>query len=116
VPIRATLKLNTFSGSMYDRPDQDYAAAVGWHRKAADQGYAGGQHKLGFMYQYGRGVPRDFISAHMWFNLAAAKGRNAFATTSLDMVAAKMTPAQIGEAEKRFAEWRPLPATAAPRQ
>jgi TPR repeat protein len=88
---------------------QDNAVAVGWYRKAADRGYPDAQNELGFMYENGRGVPQDFVSAHMWFNLAA-KGRNAFATKNLDMVAAKMTPAQIGEAEKRFAEWRPLPA------
>ena len=88
---------------------QDNAVAVSWYRKAADQGYADAQNELGFMYENGLGVPQDFVSAHMWFNLAA-KGRNAFATKNLDMLAAKMTPAQIGEAEKRFAEWRPLPA------
>ena len=87
---------------------------MGWYRKAADQGYADAQNSLGFMYENGRGVPLDFVSAHMWFNLAA-KGRNAFATKNLDRLAAKLTPAQIGEAEKRLAEWRPLPATDGPR-
>ena len=44
--------------------------AVGWWRKAAEQGYAKAQFNLGIMYGNGRGVPQDYVEAHMWFNLA----------------------------------------------
>ena len=37
---------------------QDYAAAVGWYRKAAEQGNAIAQYNLGDMYRVGEGVPR----------------------------------------------------------
>ena len=38
------------------------------------QGNANAQNNLGLMYRNGRGVPQDYVSAHMWLNLAAATG------------------------------------------
>jgi uncharacterized protein len=84
---------------------QDYAAAAGWYRKAADQGDAGAQFLLAAMYFTGRGVPQDFVIAHMWSNLAAASGN--YNAAYRDFIAAKMTPAQIAEAQKLAREWKP---------
>ena len=85
---------------------QDYAEAASWSRKAADQGHALAQRNLGAHYYDGQGVPQDYLQAHKWFNLAAAGG-NKDAAKSRDIVAAKMTPAQIAEAQKLAREWRP---------
>ena len=85
---------------------QYYAAAMSWCRKAAEQGHDGAQSNLGAMYAQGQGVPQDYVLAHMWFNLAAAKG-DADAVKNRDRVAAKMTPAQIAEAQKLAREWKP---------
>ena len=63
------------------------------------------------MYSNGQGVPQDYAQAHMWFNLAASKyppGEDRDkAVKGRDIVAAKMTPAQISEAQKLAREWRP---------
>ena len=85
---------------------QDYAAAMSWYRKAAEQDDAYAQTNLGVMYYSGRGVPQDYVQAHMWWSLAAAKG-DADAINNLDQIAAKMTPAQIAEAQKLAREWKP---------
>ena len=85
---------------------QDYVQAVSWFRKAAEQGDAYAQTNLGVMYYSGRGVPQDYVQAHMWWSLAAAKG-DADAINNLDQIAAKMTPAQIAEAQKLAREWKP---------
>ena len=87
---------------------QDYVQAHMWLNLAADQGYATAQFNLGFMYAQGRGVPQDYVQAHMWLNLAAVNG-DADAINNHDFVAAKMTPAQIAEAQKMAAEWKPEP-------
>ena len=58
------------------------------------------------MYDNGEGVPQDYVTAHMWFNLAAASG-NKDAVKARDIVAAQMTPAQIAEAQKLAREWKP---------
>ena len=53
---------------------QDYAEAVKWYRKAGEQGYAGAQYNLGFMYAKGKGVPQDYAEAGKWYRKAAAQG------------------------------------------
>jgi hypothetical protein len=58
------------------------------------------------MYVDGHGVPQDYVQAHMWFNLAGASGV-AKALKNRDTVAAKMTPAQIAEAQRLAREWKP---------
>jgi hypothetical protein len=54
---------------------QDYAEAVKWYRKAADQGNAKAQTNLGVLYADGSGVPRDYSEAVKWYRKAAAQGR-----------------------------------------
>jgi TPR repeat protein len=85
---------------------QDYAEAVRSFRKAADQGLAHAQFNLGARYVQGQGVPQDYVSAHMWLSLSAAQNNND-ATKFRDMIAAKMNPAQIAEAQKLAREWKP---------
>jgi TPR repeat protein len=53
---------------------QDYAEAVRWYRKSADQSYPQAQYALGFMYYYGYGVSRDRVQAGDLFQQAAAHG------------------------------------------
>lgn len=62
---------------------QDYAEAVKWYRKAAEQGYARAQCDLGFMYENGRGVTKkDDYEAVKWYRKAADQG-NASAQCNL---------------------------------
>ena len=94
---------------MYDNGrgvPRDYAAAMSWYRKAAEQGHASAQNNLGLMYGKGQGVTQDYVQAHMWWNLAAAKG-DTDAVKNRDLIAAKLTPAQIAEAQKLAREWKP---------
>ncbi len=75
-------------------------------QQRADQGDSNAQDNLGVLYYMGQGVPQDYVRAHMWFNLAAAGG-DKVAARHRDIVAAKMTPAQIAEAQKLAREWKP---------
>jgi TPR repeat protein/formylglycine-generating enzyme required for sulfatase activity len=53
---------------------QNYAEAVKWYRKAADQGNSGSQFGLGLMYAEGQGVPQDYAEAVRWYRKAADQG------------------------------------------
>ena len=53
---------------------QDHAAAVGWFRKAADQGHASAQYNIGVMYAGGMGVKQDHAEAVRWHRKAADQG------------------------------------------
>ena len=57
------------------------------------------------MYRHGHGVTQDYVQAHMWFNLAAAQG-NKQAVKNRDIVAKRMTPADVSKAQRRAAKWR----------
>ena len=52
----------------------DYAAAVSWFLKAAEQGLAVAQYNLGVTYGEGHGVPRDHAAAVSWYGKAAEQG------------------------------------------
>jgi TPR repeat protein len=53
----------------------DYAEAMKWCRKAAEQGYALAQHDLGRAYQYGEyGVTKDMAEAKRWYRRSAELG------------------------------------------
>ena len=100
---------------------RDYAEAVKWFRKAAEQGEATtlegrgtiamAQHSLGLMYEKGLGVPQNSVLAHMWVNLAASRfapgSDRDTAVKNREAVAAKMTPAQIAEAQRLARGWKP---------
>jgi hypothetical protein len=47
---------------------------VKWYSLAAEQGEAAAQNNLGVMYEHGKGVSQDYMTAVKWFRLAAKQG------------------------------------------
>src|SRR5450631_2236340 len=85
---------------------RDFAIAERLFRPLAEHGNAIAEYNLGVMYYKGEGVPQDYILAHMWLSLAAAKNETR-AVDLRDIVATKMTAAQVAEAQKLGREWKP---------
>jgi hypothetical protein len=54
---------------------KDMTEAVGWYRKAAEQGHNTAQHNLGDCYKYGEGVGKDMTEAVGWYHKAAKQER-----------------------------------------
>ncbi len=103
-------------GSIYHKGEsipQDYTEALKWYKKAAEQGHADAQYLLGAMYGTGQGVPQDSVLAYMWLSLAASRfsasegEKRGMAVLNGEIIASKMTPAQIAEAERLAREWKP---------
>jgi TPR repeat protein len=93
-------------GLKYDKGQgvgQDHAEAAKWYRKAADQRLGKAQFNLGLKYDSGLGVARDYVQAHMWVSMATTDAsvddQERYAAVR-DRIAAKMTPAQILEAQR----------------
>ena len=99
-------------GTMYrdgQGVEQDFAEALRWWRKAAEQGVVDAQYALGNIYSGGTGIAQDHVQAYMWYSIAAAHTGEewlaAIAGTNRDVLAARMTPADIAEAKRLAAEW-----------
>lgn len=78
---------------------QNFARALYWFEKSADQGNIEAQIHLGDAYARGKGVSVDLVKAHMWLSLAATKGGYE-AKFRLQYLLSKMTPEQIAEARR----------------
>ncbi len=79
---------------------QNYQEAFTWFSKDAKKGDWLGMVKLGEMYRDGKGVSKDYVRSHMWFNLASiSQTQFANATGERDRIAFEMTPAQINQAQ-----------------
>lgn len=107
-------------GSLYSQGrgvTQSYAEAARWHRLAANQGIPEAQFDLGVAYARGEGMPLNLVDGLMWFEIAlrfaaaAERPIREDVERARDLVAARLTPAEIEEAKRRAREWRPsIPA------
>jgi hypothetical protein len=106
-----------------DGVTKDYAEAVKWYRRAAEQGVPFAQFNLGVRYANGQGVERDPVQAYRWFSVAAQgllgkEGETA--RKARDAVKAGLTPSEVARGDQLAKEWRPTPeragAAATPRR
>ncbi|MDG4866587.1 SEL1-like repeat protein [Guyparkeria sp. 1SP6A2] len=88
----------------YDQ--QEYRQALQEFREAARNGDADAQYMLGRLNEAGNGTPQDFVQAHKWYNLAAARGHR-HAPEARDSLAKRMTDAQVAEAQQAARGWQP---------
>jgi Putative peptidoglycan binding domain/Sel1 repeat len=101
-------------GVLYANGDgvpRDASQAAQWLRRAADQEDPKAQYNLGLFYAQGIGVPQDYGEAYVWFTLAAARmppgADHEQAVRNRDIVAARLTPAQLDAAQVRAGTWQP---------
>jgi TPR repeat protein len=85
---------------------QDYTEAANWFRRAAEQDYQKAEHNLGAMYGAGKGVKRDYVQAYKWLNICAGKG-DAGCVSQRDLIAKKLKPGQIAQAQRLSTEFSP---------
>jgi len=91
-------------------PPPDYAESARRYRAAAQRGAALAQTNLAFLLAEGRGVGRDPVEALMWYEIAARTGQEgvaALAARQRDALAARLTAAQVAEAQARAAQFKP---------
>jgi uncharacterized protein len=71
---KATAQNNRGDYRVGESVPRDYAEALKWVRKAAEQGDKNAQYFLGVMYHKGEGVPLDYAEAAKWYRKAAEQG------------------------------------------
>ena len=117
---RGNAEARTLLGAMYwsgEGVPRDHREAARLYLEAAHQGYARAQNNIGFMLGFGEGIPpRDDVEAYKWISLALAnytpernRDRLEQARVDLATLAARMTPAQVAEAQRRARAFKPLP-------
>lgn len=87
----------------YDLP-VDKLEAIRWLLLAAEQGAGDAQTYLGYMYGTGEGVPKDNITAYMWYSLGALNG-NLNASGTVEYIGEELTPDEIAEVERLTKKW-----------
>jgi len=70
----------------------------------AAQGRPDALYDLGLLYSTGNGVDPDYVTAHMWFNLAAMQGMRRAKVERAEL-AKEMSPAEVAQAQRRAREW-----------
>lgn len=78
--------------------DIDYSAAAEFYRKAAVLGYPLSQNRLGRLYEMGRGVPQDHVTAYVWYSIAASHG-NENAMANRDASSKRLTQSEMLDAQ-----------------
>jgi len=78
---------------------------VRWYRRAAEQGHVGAQLFVADAYAYGQGVDADLVQAYMWYEVAIRYWGD-LAVHARDVIADRMTPEQIRDAQRRAEEIR----------
>lgn len=109
----------TLLGAMYwsgEGVPRDHKEAARLYLLAAEQGYARAQNNIGFMYGFGEGIPlRDDVQAYKWITLAIGnytsrnQDRRDQALKDRATLKARMTPAQIADAERLVRDFKPKP-------
>lgn len=109
----------TLLGAMYwsgEGVPRDHKEAARLYLLAAEQGYARAQNNIGFMYGFGEGIPpKDDVQAYKWISLAirnyTSKNQDRLDQAIRDKatLAARMSPAQVADAERQVRDFRPQP-------
>ncbi len=84
----------------------DYDAALQEFLPLAEQGHGQAQVNLGIMYSQGQGVSKDYVTAYMWYTLAASQGDDR-AEEFKAHLEKSMTLEQLAEAQRLVREWTP---------
>ena len=91
---------------IYNLAKKNVSSAIKILIDDAENGVVEAQNYLGTMYANGQGVPRDYVLAHMWYNLSGLQGHKA-ATAQINLVERKMSPEQIEKAQEMVRDWTP---------
>ncbi len=90
-----------FDSGMQAQRDGQYETAFTEFKKAANNGEDRAFGKLGGMYLYGLGTPKDYGKAYTWFGLARHFG-DKYAGKFQKAATSAMTQQQVGEAENEL--------------
>ena len=93
-----------FDSAMRSFEGKDYSSAANEFKKLSAANDSDAQYMLGYLYATGKGVLKDYVEAHKWFNLAASHG-NKNAIKARAGVEKHMSREQISLAQSQARNW-----------
>jgi TPR repeat protein len=84
---------------------KDLKQAARWFQASANNGYAYGMYNLGLAYRDGAGIAGDDIEAYKWLLLSITVNFDEQAVLESNLLARRMSAAQIEEARARAQLW-----------
>lgn len=87
--------------------ERDYFEAANLYRSAAEHNDITARFNLASLYASGKGVPLDYISAYVWYSLAASQG-DKLSALRLRELKRLITPNQLAQAESRLLDQQRL--------
>jgi TPR repeat protein len=87
---------------------KDMVQAEHWYKQAADGGDPWAAASLGILFNFGKGVKRDYVQAYMWYEVAIShltSGDKDSVLELRDSLAKNLTHDQISEAEGLARKW-----------
>jgi len=84
--------------------DQNYKVASEWFRRASEKNIAQAQYKLGDLYFNGRGVPKDYENAYIWYSVGASH-KHKLSVSSVKKAKEKLSADELKEADKVIATY-----------
>lgn len=94
-----------FEDGMNAYDQQQYRKAFQEFNTLAEQGDPYAQYMLGRLYRWGNGTLQDYVQAHKWYNIAAARGHK-HADDARDELAQLMSRRQIEKAQQLASQWQ----------
>jgi TPR repeat protein len=91
---------------------RDIIQALHWYREAADRGEPFAEASLGLLYEFGKGVQKDYFQAYLLYERAVSHltgGDRVTVVEMRDKIADKLTAEQISEAQRLAKAWKPVP-------
>ena len=110
LPLLAAPSLADFDAGRDAFIRGDFAIAYEQFLPPAKSGDSKARVGMGLLHARGLGVPKDYVQAHSWFDLAANQDKHShpvvriLAETNRDYVAKRMSPEQIAQAKQHSAD------------
>ena len=89
----------TYDATKTPAPLERETRMANWYSKQARRGLTGAQNNLGVMFAHGRGVPKNYVVAYAWCELAALTGHDE-AARNRDSIAVHMDERELSMARE----------------
>ena len=87
--------------------EQDLSLAAQWFEKAAERGVVDSQYNIGYLYEFGFGVPKNEVEAYVWYGIASKQG-DSEAAKRIAVLDDTLSEVEVDSAKSRITGFKPV--------